>query len=912
MRSLLPKILLISSLLICGNAFADREVYSQWTSTFDKVTDDSFCTNGQIMEKSGGVWVCGSDDSSAGGGSVRVSEDGTAVVSADTINFTTGLKATTSASGKATVSGDMSTTTTPGIASFDTSNFTVGSFGGVSVKTNGIDLADEATGILKGSSFPALSGDVSTTAGSLITSIEVNSVALTTDTTGNYAAGDAEAGNALTGDSATAFFSAGQIEVARGGTALGSVSNDAVLVGNNAGTAYDQPALPNCIDSGGQHLNYTAATGVFACGTSGDGGAGTPVFPRISEDGTAVASADTVNYTTGLKASVVTGTKVQVSGDMATTTTPGIASFDSTDFSVGPFGGVTLADTPSATPSVNYYDSDATDGDINVQELVNCTDAGSGTEDCDWTLKQQIAGTLTTALTFDADGIVTSARDVAVPDEVYGAGWNASLEVPTKNALYDKIETLGAASSGTINVSEDGVAVVSADTINFTTGLKATTTGAKVVVSGDMATTTSPGIASFDTTYFTIGSSFGGVSLKTVPVNTGGTGLTSVSNDAVLVGNNAGTGYDQPALPSCSNATTSKLLYDNSTNVFTCGSDQNSGGATAWNDLGDATADGSVAFAGTTQTITGNTNDITAIGQDMLHLTYTNDAATDALSQKGIVIENAASTNGMEAFIYLTNSDTDDVVTSGIIMDSGAGLITTALDVSDAEIGTALSFGANDIVGTTGLINLTNFDVGADGDLDRIKNIAYSWPADDGDSGEQLQTDGSGNLTWESAGGGATKYTGIFMPPQAKLPLVNPAQIDAGTPGWRLLFDTTTGERVSYDTVISPYQGGAVSAEIAFTATATTGGVSMAVFVECITSSDSTIIDAGSYDAANWIPGVVPGTAGHMGVIGRPLTNFDSCANKDRMRIMVSRDTVSADDTATGDIALRHILLYEV
>lgn len=33
--------------------------------------------------------------------------------------------------------------------------------------------------------------------------------------------------------------------------------------------------------------------------------------------------------------------------------------------------------------------------------------------------------------------------DVSVPDEAYGAGWNGSMEVPTKNAIYDKIETLG-------------------------------------------------------------------------------------------------------------------------------------------------------------------------------------------------------------------------------------------------------------------------------------------------------------------------------------------------------------------------------------------------------------------------------------------------------------------------------------
>src|SRR3990167_74115 len=45
--------------------------------------------------------------------------------------------------------------------------------------------------------------------------VKANSVALGTDTTGNYAAGDAEAGAALTGDSATSFFSSGTIEDAR-------------------------------------------------------------------------------------------------------------------------------------------------------------------------------------------------------------------------------------------------------------------------------------------------------------------------------------------------------------------------------------------------------------------------------------------------------------------------------------------------------------------------------------------------------------------------------------------------------------------------------------------------------------------------------------------------------------------------
>lgn len=54
-----------------------------------------------------------------------------------------------------------------------------------------------------------------------------------------------------------------------------------------------------------------------------------------------------------------------------------------------------------------------------------------------------------------ADSVVTFAADVNVPDEAYGAGWDGSLEVPTKNALYDKIETLG----GGGNVSKVGTPV---------------------------------------------------------------------------------------------------------------------------------------------------------------------------------------------------------------------------------------------------------------------------------------------------------------------------------------------------------------------------------------------------------------------------------------------------------------------
>lgn len=52
----------------------------------------------------------------------------------------------------------------------------------------------------------------------------------------------------------------------------------------------------------------------------------------------------------------------------------------------------------------------------------------------------------------------TLTGDLNVPDEAYGAGWNGSTEVPTKNALYDKIETI---SGGGVSDGDKGDITVS-------------------------------------------------------------------------------------------------------------------------------------------------------------------------------------------------------------------------------------------------------------------------------------------------------------------------------------------------------------------------------------------------------------------------------------------------------------------
>jgi len=65
--------------------------------------------------------------------------------------------------------------------------------------------------------------------------------------------------------------------------------------------------------------------------------------------------------------------------------------------------------------------------------------------------------------------------------------------------------------------------------------------------------------------------------LPTITVAKGGTNLTTIAANQVWVGTAADT-VAVKTLPSCSNATTSKLLFDNATQTFSCGTDQTGAG----------------------------------------------------------------------------------------------------------------------------------------------------------------------------------------------------------------------------------------------------------------------------------------------------------------------------------------------
>lgn len=130
-------------------------------------------------------------------------------------------------------------------------------------------------------------------------------------------------------------------------------------------------------------------------------------------------------------------------------------------------------------------------------------------------------------------------------------------------------------------------------------------------------------------------------------------------------------------------------------------------------------------------------------------------------------------------------------------------------------------------------------------------------------------------------------------------------------------FDASTVETARTRAVRMPtaYTGsGTLKADIYYAmASATANKVDFEVSVEAVTPADATDLDAGeSFDTANAANETVPATAGYLSKLTVTLTNKDSVAAGDYVRLKLERDADDGtDDTATGDARVLLVVLRE-
>jgi len=139
--------------------------------------------------------------------------------------------------------------------------------------------------------------------------------------------------------------------------------------------------------------------------------------------------------------------------------------------------------------------------------------------------------------------------------------------------------------------------------------------------------------------------------------------------------------------------------------------DDDSGGATAWDAIANPSGDGDVGMAELDQDLSWNTA-ATAAAFDGLTINLTNDATSDAARQVALLVNRPASsgTATVEALVEINNEDTDGAVTAAIEVVSAAGVITTALLVSDSDIVNWADIGANDLITSTATITSAEID----------------------------------------------------------------------------------------------------------------------------------------------------------------------------------------------------------
>lgn len=494
-------------------------------------------------------------------------------------------------------------------------------------------------------------------------------------------------------------------------TVTGSTTlNNALTVGNGGTGATSLAANGVVISHGASALTAVTSGGVGECLLST---AGAPAF-GVCPGGGGVASLNGLTGALTIANASAAGSTITLND--ASTTQKGIAQFNATNFTAsgGTINTVQDIHTGASPTFVNQTltgDLAVNGGDITSTGALNITPGGT-----------LVVGASSQTLTLQG-GASTSLSATS--------GANATVlnfEAPTANVTY----RLATASAGTYDVCSTagncagvgGGVTTAGGTVNrlakFTAaqgigdstisdnGTNVTTTVDLIIQGGDVTV----GVASSQT--------------GTINLAHSASGFLGTITQGALTGNRTYT------LPDASGTV--------------CLTSGNCSGGGSSNTL-------QAAYDAGNSITTTDARDI-----DIILANTTTDSNLDLVVADGstsfvsFARANGAGTADPAQMLLVENQDLNRALPIGIKIQSAAGGMTTGIDASDAELVDAINVGANNIVGTTGDLNFTNFDVtGATGNITTAGDLALNG-GDITSTGAISIANGAGNVTINSTG----------------------------------------------------------------------------------------------------------------------------------------------------------------
>lgn len=190
----------------------------------------------------------------------------------------------------------------------------------------------------------------------------------------------------------------------------------------------------------------------------------------------------------------------------------------------------------------------------------------------------------------------------------------------------------------------------------------------------------------------------------------------------------------------------------------------------------------------------------------------------------------------------------------------------------------------------------------------------YVLPASSGSANQLIFTDGSNNLGFKDVRR-AMKFSQVFNAEQAKVPGTNPCVISNSTAATipSLLCDASTDESASWSTILTEYTTTTMRADIYYTMVSTnSGAVVHNIQVMCASSTYTADLDTENFGSVNASTITVPSSIGRIGIATVTVSAMPTgCVSGGLLVLKYNRDANAAADTASGDIEIRKIWLYE-